>query len=510
MCRSPSDPCGKRRCNEDPEKRRARQRAWTASQRSLPPWVPPNAAGTHLPLKMSSDEGTSTKEVQDKIKEAEAVMAESDLHPQILRSNDTGHRPPRYQGPGKPVLRFDPEQGWEVATDQGEKLDQAIRSVGVGVEERALGLRKPSGLTQEKITQMQARQEEGGPSEFSHESLSEALNLHPDGPPSIFSTCAEYETYVNETLAHVSEQIERQSRLHVGDGLPDVLTYDDQPKYAQASEVLRVEQSRFLPGDGCQSAWVMHEARLDSEARLKALAEVRAIGGKYSQDAFAVPNRKRKAERQRDARVRRVVEATVAFLPRDWVEEVGRGRLLVKASENSTSVWLSPLILKRKAVGSRSPELHLREAKDSPPTQGVMPGQESDALHELGHHLEYIYPQINQIARAHKALRTTNPDGQLHEVEAILPTPGSGNPEDRPARMDQWRRKPGGAWGRPASFGAVYAGRETHPGGSEVFSTGLEAVIGGRYGALRGHGGVKADPEHLHLILGLLATVGRR
>lgn len=517
MCRSSSDPCGQRRCQETAEKRRARQRAYSAAQRPSPSWVPSAAMGTLTAL----TEDASPPHTQDDerarimkhIAEAEEVMSESDLHPKFRRSTKSGHRPPQYRGDGKPPMAFDNEQGWEVPTEHGRRLDASIRRVGVGVETLALRrFRETSGLTMNQIAQTRTSEGESL-GDSSYQALADALSLHPDGTPATFHSRETYEDHVTSTLSHVSEKLHLQSKLVPGDGEDDVLDFDEQDKYPKAQRALQAEQSRLIPGDGAQDAWTMREARLDSEARLKALSVIRRMGGKYDTNMFLAPPGKRSERRVAlDNRAQESVATTADALPRDWVEEASQGKLMIQASGGSS--WRSPLVLRKRLRAGmlpRDPELRLAEGRGVKFSQGPMTGRESDALHEVGHHMEHIYPEINQIARTHKALRTTGPDGRLHEVEAIFPHPNTPHGA-RPDCMDDWPQteRGGGSWGRPDSFATAYTGVETTPWGSEVFSTGLEAAIGGRYGSLRGHGGVKDDPEHLHLILGILATVGRR
>lgn len=452
---------------------------------------------------------------------------ETDLNPELPRkAGDKGFKPAVYSGSGETPLEFDHDQGWEVATTHGAHLDLAIRNVGSAVEALAIQRRPPSSLTLEQIASMSGdlnqrelnlfgpglehlREEE----RRSNQGLAEALQLHPS-QSTIFTSRNRYEQYVKDTLAHVSSAIQRQNALGFGDNKPDVLDLDTKPVYERAKEPLEREIRRMTAGDGPQSAWAKHEARLDSQARLEALMEVRGIGGHYA-DSFLReghdrPRRFRKPGYPTSANsqfAKRMIESTSASLPRDWIEKAGQGPYLkVRVGKTldkgvEASRWTSS----HKRGGPINPEIRL--SPQPQPDQGPMTGWESDALHEMGHHMEFIYPEINQIARTHKALRTTGPDGRLDEIECIVPSSKEELPP-RPERMDATNDYTG--WGRPSTFAATYAGQETGPGASEVFSTGLEAAIGGRYGSLRGHGGVKADPEHLHLILGILATVGRR
>lgn len=376
-------------------------------------------------------------------------------------------------------------------------------------------LRGPSLLTLSGITAMRLdilrrveglRGGQGGRNSSLAEDLSNALALNRWGLTQ-FASWEQYQDCVRDTLRHVETSLEHQDALQVGENVPDILDFDERVQYRNAMPSLTREDQYLASDDGTPSAWVMHEARLDSEARMEALREVRPMGGTYEQ-GFILNDRRRSrflGPRRRvtngDAVAQRAVASTAQVLPRDWVEKASRGTLYVTLCDKDEPSGWSPA---RVRGGKHDPELTLSQAEKG--DHGPMSGWESDALHEMAHHLESVFPEINQIARAHKAVRTTDEEGRLDEVEDLRLS-GVERTADRPSRMGTANKYTG--WGRPSTFGIVYAGQETGPGASEVFSTGLEAALGGRYGALRGHGGVEADAEHLNLILGILATAGR-
>jgi hypothetical protein len=121
--------------------------------------------------------------------------------------------------------------------------------------------------------------------------------------------------------------------------------------------------------------------------------------------------------------------------------------------------------------------------------------------HEMGHRMEDRNPEISAATKAFLRRRTAGlPFQRYHERELVV--------ED--------------------SFGHAYFGKD-YPGGhhTELFSCGMEAVTHGCFGGLRGQskvslpapGGVsltdraqppRADPEHLALVLGLLASANKR
>ncbi|GAT07716.1 hypothetical protein H7I77_09805 [Mycolicibacterium novocastrense] len=125
----------------------------------------------------------------------------------------------------------------------------------------------------------------------------------------------------------------------------------------------------------------------------------------------------------------------------------------------------------------------------------------SSMTHELAHRMEDRNPEIS-IATKHFLNRRTEglPKERYHRKELVVPD----------------------------GFAHRYMGKD-YPGSNytELFSCGMEAVAHGRFGGLRGHTKVdltapsatsnldqvnppRADPEHLALVLGLLATANKR
>lgn len=481
--------------------------------------------------------------IEAQIAHAIQLMDTMDLNPKNPGKKKGNYVPSQYQGPGEPPLRFDQDQGWEVPTEKGMELDQAIRQVGASIEARAMDAHRPTGiLTLDRITSIHRslnNEQESlcktlASAPEAPEALSEALSCVPC--PAVFINEQQYHQHVTATLAHVEALLKQDEATRGG---PGRMNHEEFHEYTRHLKLLKHEEACFLPVVEHQTAWAMNEAKLDSEARLEALAEVREMGEQFPDDFITsgeLLNRnlapvqvwpvwprwplRRGTENplsSGDQDVARMVKATGSFFPQDWVDRASKESLEVRlenvlqdrkaADAMASGSWLFPQKIKGGWGRKTPPKITLLSRAN--PTQGPMTGWESNALHEVGHHFEYVYPEINQIARTHKAIRTMGNDGKLHEVEAI---PGFGTSEAAarsaaPDRMDNWGGE--GDWCRPGTFASPYTGKETHPWGSEVFSTGIEATIGGRFGALRGHGGNKADPEHTNLILGILATVGR-
>lgn len=493
--------------------RHARRRA----EETFQPPAPPSRSVRGLPLlepaEITDGHVPTVDEVLALISHAEQVMACCDLNPTFLRHRkDKGFAPAIYDGSGAPPLHFDADQGWEVPTEQGRELDLAIRRVGAAIAARADHHRQHDPLTLDQITRLRTEEYDGWGlvprpknSEFAPDALARALRLDPTPPPAFTSRVA-YVSAVNRTLSHITAALEAQAQLTVGDGRPDVLTFVERDEYRDAKKVL--EDINRIHAEGCDpSMWAYHQARLDYRARQSALAETRPMGGAYTETALTGGSQQCRHD-HRDKEIadfaRKVVGRTATHIPTAWVERINSGRLCVEAPIcGKGSRWVVTL-----KPGSR-PNPHLRQSHLIKPAFGPMSGWEADALHEMSHHLEYVYPEINQIARTHKALRTTDGQGTLVPVELLkAPCEAEGTSDPWPAGMGSNTRFQG--WRRPGFFAAVYAGQETMPWGSEVFSTGVEAALGGRYESLAGHDGGKADPEHLNLVLGILATVGRR
>lgn len=425
------------------------------------------------------------------IAEAKAIMAETDLAPRCPRSkDDEGFTPPIYES-GKPTpLAFDSDQGWEVPTRQGARLDLAIRRVGAAVEARAQALRPSGTLTLTRLASMLRdiasaekalhgkdfdwlNQKSRALSKELHDSLVEFSQVHPSQG---FSSRAEYESYVDKAKNHF---------MMLGS-----------PRESLKRELLRAQhQGERL------TCWSLYQTRLDSEARKKALREIRPMGGSFRRNFIKEGPGKPFSTSGRFAQ--RITESTSEFLPSSWIKAKRQGTLQVDMRDPGDDS-LAPSRWMSSPGRGEAPAPEVAYTLLAPPHQGPASGRTTDALHEMGHHMEFIYPEINQIARTHKAIRSTDYQGQLDMLERVEP----GDSSPRPLRMDTTNDF--GGWGRPSSFAIPYAGKETGPSASEVFSTGLEAALGGRYGSLKGHSGGSADPEHLNLVLGILATVGRQ
>ena len=134
----------------------------------------------------------------------------------------------------------------------------------------------------------------------------------------------------------------------------------------------------------------------------------------------------------------------------------------------------------------------------------------STAMHELGHHMDDMHPVHWELAEAHIAQRTTNPDGTREQLVGYLKETRRG-PSHQGALLDSMRR--GNEWVRPDGFISSYMGKPypTASHATELFSTGMEGLFGGGYGKFAGSGTrySRPDPEHRAFMLGLLASASR-
>lgn len=138
----------------------------------------------------------------------------------------------------------------------------------------------------------------------------------------------------------------------------------------------------------------------------------------------------------------------------------------------------------RTVIGSRTfAEVTMPNPKGAP--KSAM----RTGTHELTHRMEDAMPRIGELEAAFKARRCGLP-GQRRVVAAF-----EGSRKE--VALD-------------GGFVVPYVGKQYYGAAGrfhEVMSTGMEAVIGGKYGGLVGEDGHKADPDHRAFVLGVLACV---
>lgn len=232
----------------------------------------------------------------------------------------------------------------------------------------------------------------------------------------------------------------------------------------------------------------------------------------------------------RDSEERRDV-AHSTKMPKDsrllreyWETKMSRGWVEVDHDESDEQATQRGLrdgyMRKRKEIAVKGRKEKSRiiaaELVVSGEKEGCVDAGVSTAIHEYGHRQERINPRVNDLMHTFVARRTTDPETNLrHPLTGYAPTRGRKGFANPPT--DSWDyEQRGHQLGKDAEFvredGFVdhYVGKQTSKDSSEVFSMGMEGVFAGRYGGLVGRAGHRADHEHRDLILGTLATVGRR
>lgn len=113
------------------------------------------------------------------------------------------------------------------------------------------------------------------------------------------------------------------------------------------------------------------------------------------------------------------------------------------------------------------------------------------AIHEFGHRMEEVLPN-NVLPRLERAF--------------LLRRSGKTGAQE----FQRMRNTPEGGFGHNAKLVDDYMGRDYFGGKAyELFTTGIESLMGGSYGGLRGFGPrhTKKDAEHRNFVLGVLASV---
>jgi hypothetical protein len=109
---------------------------------------------------------------------------------------------------------------------------------------------------------------------------------------------------------------------------------------------------------------------------------------------------------------------------------------------------------------------------------------EPDAIHEQMHRYESVVEGVMAAEKLFLDRRNTLPDGTLEPVQKIF-----GKTETRPDH-----------------FTERYTGRRYEDGATELMSTGMEGIFGGKYGGFIGIGGRQPDIEMRNFVLGVLVT----
>lgn len=161
---------------------------------------------------------------------------------------------------------------------------------------------------------------------------------------------------------------------------------------------------------------------------------------------------------------------------------------------DSTQVaWRRPSMQRAHLEADHAPEITSSKGEFQDP--GQVEGRSAtfaNSVHELSHRFEGTVDQVKRLEQDFLARRTTDPStGRRFPRRPMYPGSRS-------------------VLVRDGGFVSKYTTREYENGETEVLSTGMEFMFGGRRGGLVGWSGDHADTEHRDFVLGVLATVGRR
>lgn len=206
---------------------------------------------------------------------------------------------------------------------------------------------------------------------------------------------------------------------------------------------------------------------------LKVLREVHGgeYGGSFHVDVASI--------RHPDvSQASRALRNAGAVYPSSWVEHSNsNGKLILEAvGGRGLHRWLAGPNQSNITVG-----LHSRNLLN-------LDGYTTNAIHEVGHRMEWQQPHVRMVEHAFQYRRTTNSRGVQEPSKSMRNLGGY--------RADEYYRKDKFA---DPYIGKVYRDLPTSPW--EVFTVGMQSIFGDSMGNL-----VVQDLDHTHLILGLLAA----
>lgn len=165
-------------------------------------------------------------------------------------------------------------------------------------------------------------------------------------------------------------------------------------------------------------------------------------------------------------------------------DEVSQIKGWSKAIEDHEMVFLSTLRVSNPVVDPETGQL-----------EKITERQRRTALHEFAHRIERTVPGIMRMEHAFLNRRTADADGNLHPLDYIYP------PRPTDSFMSSER-------GRFGGFVSSYIGKEyVDSPAREVFSVGIEAILGGTYEGLAGVSSERTKDEDMRgFVMGLLAS----
>lgn len=288
-------------------------------------------------------------------------------------------------------------------------------------------------------------------------------------------TEAEILTAYESRLAASLEEYEMADEIY-GDA---VRSRTDTPALTKEYRVIQRAHSNLKSGNDPQ---VKEQMRRLTDGYLAALAEVVPMGGTHDLD----PSSHKGVEKSLNDGAR--------CYPSSWVKISNSGQQIrgMVARSNGNPHYLSR---KRVAAKDGSGAQIISAIAVDPSEEGAIVGglsrYEPDAIHEQMHRYENVVEGIMDLENMFLDRRNTLPDGTLEPLQKMY---GSGKVQTRPDH-----------------FTDRYTGRRYEDGASELMSTGMEGIFGGKYGGFIGIGNWQPDTEMRNFVLGvLLACDGKR
>lgn len=380
----------------------------------------------------------------------------------IAHAQDLLTRPGAFHQPDR--------NGWMVPTTQGLEAEAAVRAAGAGIAARA------QRLAQKALSEV-----------GQHRTL---LAVRPQG----FTDAQDY-------LDHVRAESERADAAAMEAGaaaarattvMESLTTHRAEIEAITASQAAASAYSRARQGDGLYDR---AESKILADAFRTALAEQREMG----LDKGAKPVAHAGSHKSAITRLGKALN----YYPRDWINAdtvKGEGPQLLARASSARAHYIPNYPLR---IGTTTEPVDLLTiSNDDVGCNG--PGI-SVAIHEYGHRMERARPRLADLSHTFLA-RRTSADGVRDPLENLV---GGRRGQEPPSTFTSLAADTSSAeWVRADSLADAYMGREYgEPLTTEVFTTGAEAVFGGRYGGLRGAGRWRPDAEHRDLVLGALAAV---
>jgi hypothetical protein len=279
-----------------------------------------------------------------------------------------------------------------------------------------------------------------------------------------------------------SEAARELHSAHLDD--PDsIIVKEDIYTHLLATEGRRLENSSLRAEKKLKGELDIIHAELKQstgkeQAVLDTLSKHREMGGDISMYGTG----KTKAQQQ--------IQLAADAYPADWVERSNEaGPLRVKGKPRVRAFYENQT--QRRSRSKKNPGTFW-ESKITVNPSGTLT---DDTLHELGHRMEHVIPEIRHVERVFWKRRT---EGESWQSLAVL----TGNPAYRGEKT------------KPDKFGIPYMGKrygtptpDLHYGDGFITSSEAFELLSTAYPVITGRSGNKLDPEHEALVLGILTEL---